>query len=145
MKRWTTILILTLATIACWGQTKEQKEKEDRIGFVFDSNLPDDLYDFYNQEEIRTTYKINRDLNPFYLRGDFNGDKKTDYALAVIESTTDKKGILIYHATTKKYYLAGAGKSIPNGHGDDYPWMDAWEVSDEKIIEQGGTALNHQN
>ena len=83
MKRPTTILILTLATIACWGQTKEQKEKEDRIQFVFDSNLPDDLYDFYNQEKIRTTFKINRDLNPFYLRGDFNGDKKTDYALAV--------------------------------------------------------------
>ncbi len=141
MKRRTTILILTLATIVCWGQTKEQKEKEDQIQFVFDSNLPDDLYNFYNQEDIRTKYKINRDLNPFYLRGDFNGDKKTDYALAVIESTTDKKGILIYHSTTKKYYLAGAGKSIPNGHGDDYPWMDAWEVSDEKIIEQGVTDL----
>jgi hypothetical protein len=141
MKRRTIILILTLSTIACWGQTKEQKEKEDRIKFVFDSNLPDDLYDFYNQEKIRTTYKINRDLNPFYLRGDFNGDKKTDYALAVIESGTDKKGILIYHPATKKYFLAGAGKSIPNRPMDDYSMIDAWEVSDEKIVEQGVTDL----
>ncbi|GCC53721.1 hypothetical protein SanaruYs_39690 [Chryseotalea sanaruensis] len=141
MKTRTTILILTIATITCWGQTNEQKEKEDRLQFVFDSNLPDDLYDFYNQEKIRTSYKVDQDLNPFYLRGDFDGDKKIDYALAVIESTTDKKGILIYHPVTKKYFLAGAGKAIPNGHGDDYSWMDGWEVSDERTVEQGVTNL----
>src|SRR5688500_17705657 len=141
MKRQATILILTFATFTCWGQTKEQKEKEEQLQFMFDSNRPDNLYDFYNQEKIRTTYKINRDLNPFYLRGDFDGDKKIDYVLAVIESKSDKKGILLYHSGTKKYFLAGAGKSIPNGHGDDYSWMDAWEVSDEKTIGQGTTDL----
>ena len=140
MKRLTIALILTTA-IYGWGQTREEQERADYINLVWNSNMPDDLRDFYDQEKIRTTYKINRDLNPFYLRGDFNGDKKTDYALAVIESKTDKKGILIYHPATKKYFLAGAGKSIPNGHGDDYPWMDAWEVSDEKIVEQGVTDL----
>jgi hypothetical protein len=141
MKKLTTILFLTISTIACWAQTKDQKEKEERLQFVFDSNLPDNLRDFYNQEKIRTTYKVNRDLNPFYLRRDFDGDKKTDYALAVVESTTEKKGILIYHPTTKKYFLAGAGKAIPNGHGDDYQWMDAWAVSDEKMVGQGVTDL----
>src|SRR5690606_4874337 len=97
MIRLTTILILTTATITSWGQTKEQKENESYLQFVFESNLPDNLYHFYNQDKIRTTYKINRDLNPFYLRGDFDGDGKIDYALAVIESKTNKKGILIYH------------------------------------------------
>jgi hypothetical protein len=141
MKKRTTILLLTIATITCWGQTKEQKEKENYLKFVFESNLPDNLYHFYNQEKIRTTYKINQEINPFYLRGDFDGDKKADYALAVIESKTNKKGILIYHTGTTKYFLAGAGKAIPNGHGDDYPWMDAWEVSDEKNVEQGITDM----
>jgi hypothetical protein len=141
MKTRTTILILTFATITCWGQTKEEKEKEERLQFVFDSNLPDNLYDFYNQEKIRTTYKINRDFNPFYLRGDFDGDKKIDYALAVIESTTDKKGFLIYHPSTKKHFLVGAGKSIQGGYGDNYWMIDAWEVSDEKIVGQGVTDL----
>ncbi|MFZ6009796.1 MAG: hypothetical protein ACOYXT_05550 [Bacteroidota bacterium] len=141
MKIRTTILILTIATITCWGQTKEEKEKEDRVQFVFDSNLPDNLHDFFNQEKIRTTYKINRDLNPFYLRGDFDGDTKTDYVLAVIESTTDKKGFLIYHPSTKKYFLIGAGKSIQGGYGDNYWMIDAWEVSDEKVVGQGVTNL----
>ena len=140
MKRLTTILILTYSTIAC-GQTSEEKERADYIQLVWNENMPDDLFDFYKQENIKSTYKINRDLNPFYLRVDFNGDKKVDYALAVIESKTDKKGILIYHPATKKYFLAGAGKAIPNGHGDDYPWMDAWKVSDEKVVGQGVTDL----
>jgi hypothetical protein len=62
------------------------------------------LYNFYNQEKIRRAYKINRDLNPFYLRGDFDGDKKADYALAIVESKTAKKGILIYHSTNKNFF-----------------------------------------
>jgi hypothetical protein len=139
MNRLTIILILTIPTI--YGRGQEREEQADYIRLVWVSNMPDDLADFYNQEKIKTTYKINKSLNPFYLRGDFNGDKKVDYALAVIESTTDKKGILIYHPATKKYFLAGAGKAIPNGHGDDYQWMDAWEVSDEKIVGQGVTDL----
>lgn len=141
MTRLTTILILTTATLTCLGQKKEEKEKEERLQFVFDSNLPDNLYDFYNQEKIRTNYKINRDLNPFYLRGDFDGNKKIDYALAVIESTTDKKGFLIYHPSTKKHFLVGAGKSIQDGYGDNYWMIDAWEVSDQKNVGQGVTDL----
>ena len=141
MKRLTTILILTIATLTYWEQTKEEKEKEERLQFVFDSNLPDNLYDFYNQEKIRTTYKINRDLNPFYLRGDFDGDNKIDYALAVIESTADKKGLLSYHPWAKKYFLVGAGESIQDGYGDNYWMIDAWEVSDKKIVGQGVTDL----
>jgi hypothetical protein len=132
---------MLITSIYGWGQSREDQERADYINLVWSSNMPDDLRDFYDQEKIRTTYKINKDLNPFYLRGDFDGDKKIDYALAVIELKTDKKGILIYHPATRRYFLAGAGKAVPNGHGDDYPWMDAWEVSDEKIIAQGSTDL----
>ena len=66
MKRLTTFLVLTIATITGWGQTKEQNENEYQLEFVFDSK---------NQEKIRTANKINRDLNAFYLTGDFDGDK----------------------------------------------------------------------
>ena len=91
--------------------------------------MPDELRDFYDQENIRTTYKINKDLNPFYLRGDFDGDKKIDYAFAVIEIKTDKKGILIYHLGTKMYFTLGAGQVIRDGYkSDDMNWMDAWKV-----------------
>jgi hypothetical protein len=141
MKRLYTITFLICTFFSSWAQTKEEKESQERAQFVLESNLPDILYDFYNQEKVRTAYQINKDLNPFYLRGDFDGDKKTDYALAVIEAKTDKRGFLIYHGGTKKHFLAGAGISIPNDHGDDYYLFDAWEVSDEKIVGQGVTDL----
>jgi uncharacterized alpha/beta hydrolase family protein len=141
MQKQIIILALIFTIITCWGQTTEQNEKEIYTQLVFESNLPDNLYEFYNQERIRAAYKINRDLNPFYLRGDFDGDKNTDYALAVIQSKTNYKGFLIYHPSTKKYFLIGAGKSIPEGYGEDYSMIDAWEVYDRKIVGQGVTEL----
>lgn len=107
------------------------------IQFAFESNLPDNLLDFYKQEQINKVYTINRDLNPFYLRGDFNGDKEADYALAVVESKTSKKGFIIYHTSNKKHFVIGAGGSMPGGYGDNYWMVDAWEVLDEKVVGQG--------
>lgn len=134
MKRLTIALILA-TTIYSWGQNREQA---DYINLVWNSNMPDDLQGFYNQEKIQTTYKINKDLNPFYLRGDFDGDEKMDYALAVIEIKTEKKGILIYHLGTKKYFTLGAGKMIREGYGsDNMNWMDAWKVYDKTEVELG--------
>jgi hypothetical protein len=140
LKRLTIILFLSCSGFNACGQI-EEKQSEERIQFVFDSNLPDVLNDFYNQEAIKTSYKINRDLNPFYLRGDFDGDKKADYALAVTESRTGKKGFLIYHTGTRKHFLVGAGKTILNGYGDNYWMIDAWEVSHDKVVGQGVTEL----
>ncbi len=93
------VALILIASISGWGQSRE--EQADYISLVWNSNMPDDLRDFFDQEKIRTTYKINKDLNPFYLRGDFDGDKKMDYALAAIEIKTEKKGILIYHSRDK--------------------------------------------
>ena len=132
MKKLIAILIITPAI--AWGQTTERQQHDD---LVWDQNLPEELRSFFNKEQIRTTYEINKGLNPLYLRGDFDGDKKTDYALAVFEIKTKKKGVLIYHPAKKKYFLVGAGRSIPNGWGDDYAYMDAWEVYDKKEIGKG--------
>ena len=133
MIRILTILILTSPTIVLGqGDTEQYKT------FVFESNLPDEIYDFYSQEKIKTIYSIRTDLNPFYLRGDFDGDKKPDYALSIVEKKTKKKGILIYHTGTKTHYVIGAGKSLSDGNGSaDYNWMDAWKVYVDKDVEMG--------
>lgn len=136
MTRLFLLIIPIFINLTGWAQEVNQ-ERADYIKLKWDSNFPDELYTFYNQEKIKNIYEINKDLNPLYLRGDFDGDKKIDYVLAIIETKTQKKGILIYHTEKKKHFVAGAGSSITNGHGDDYQWMDAWEVSDEKRIEQG--------
>jgi len=132
MIRLLTILVLTIPTIGL-GQGKNDQPET----FVFESNLPDEIQEFY-KEKIKGIYSIRTDLNPFYIRGDFNGDKKQDYALSIVERKTDKNGILIYHSGTKTYYIIGAGTSFNGRHpGDDFHWMDAWKVSVDKNVEIG--------
>jgi hypothetical protein len=72
-------------------------------------------------------YKISFQIEPFYLRGDFNGDGKIDLAALVNQRSTGKLGIVIVHGGTSKLTILGAGTGIGNG-GDDFGWMDVWQV-----------------
>ena len=67
-------------------------------------------------------------VNPFYQRGDFDGDGKPDLAILVREKSTGKIGILVLHRVGKPVLL-GAGRAFGNG-GDDFAWLDQWSVDD---------------
>jgi hypothetical protein len=67
-------------------------------------------------------------VNPFYQRGDFDGDGKSDLAILVREKATGKIGILVLHRVGKPVLL-GAGRAFGNG-GDDFAWLDQWSVDD---------------
>ena len=133
MRKILILISLTISTLV-FGQG----DKDDDTIFVFQSNLPDELHQFYNLDKIKTAYSIRTDLNPFYLRGDFDGDTKQDFALSIVDKKTEKVGILVYHTGTKSYFIIGAGKSLSNGNGgDDFDWMDAWKVYSQKKVEIG--------
>ena len=66
-------------------------------------------------------------LNPFYLRGDFNGDGKPDIAVLVRNKRSSKLGIAICHGGKNEVFLVGAGTDFGNG-GDDFSWIDVWQV-----------------
>jgi hypothetical protein len=70
-------------------------------------------------------YELSFRINPFYLRGDFNGDGRTDIAVLVKQRSTGKLGIAIISGATAKVTVLGAGTTIGNG-GDDFEWMDSW-------------------
>jgi hypothetical protein len=69
-------------------------------------------------------------MNPFYLRGDFNGDGKADIAVLVKQRSTGKLGIAIINGATDKVRVVGAGNAIGNG-GDNFECMDSWQVYSE--------------
>ena len=73
-------------------------------------------------------------VNPFYQRGDFDGDGRPDLALLIRDKATGKVGILVLHRAGKPVLL-GAGRAFGNG-GDDFAWLDQWWVDD------GGTKLS---
>ena len=66
-------------------------------------------------------------LNPYYLRGDFDGDGKIDTALLVKQTASGKSGIAIVHAGATPTAVLGAGREFGNG-GDEFSWADAWYV-----------------
>lgn len=75
-------------------------------------------------------------MNPFYLRGDFNGDGKIDVAVLVKQRSTGKVGIAIINGASDKIIILGAGTAIGNG-GDDFEWMDSWEIYSKDRMANG--------
>ena len=63
----------------------------------------------YSREE----FPICRDINPYYIRGDFNGDREMDVAFWVKDKSNELQGIAILHGTLDTLYVFGAGKARP--------------------------------
>lgn len=77
-------------------------------------------------------------LNPFTLRGDFDGDGLADCAVTARETGSGKRGILVVHRGDLAVHVLGAGEEIGAG-GDDFAWMDAWRVRERSDAERIGT------
>lgn len=99
-------------------------------------NSPLWVLDLVKAKKFDKQYRFITRLNPFYLRGDFNGDGEPDIAV-LIESLSDKKqGIAVFHFGEKTIHIIGAGHKLGNG-GDDFAWMDVWQVYPRAKVEQG--------
>jgi len=72
-------------------------------------------------------YELFLQLNPFYQRGDFDGDGQTDIAIQVLQKETHKRGIAIIHRSDSSVHIVGAGQPLGNG-GDDFSWLWIWRV-----------------
>lgn len=113
--------LLLLFSLTVYGQDEGYKD------WILTQRLPTWSIQKFNDLKISDNYKISDYINPFYLEADFNGDNKLDIAITVIEKQTNKKGIVIIHNLTDKYFILGSGVKIGNG-GDDFNWMDIWKV-----------------
>ena len=91
------------------------------------NEIPDLIERAIANGSLAKKYELSYRLNPFYLRGDFDGDSKIDVAALVKERSTGKLGIAIVHDGTGKVTVLGAGTAIGNG-GDDFEWMDSWRI-----------------
>jgi hypothetical protein len=85
----------------------------------------------YRYEE----YPMVRSKNPFFLRGDFNGDGTMDVAFWVTQQSSGRQGIAVIHSTLDSVYYLGAGNRAGSGMQDI--GADAWHVL------PAGTTLSH--
>ncbi len=92
-----------------------------------DWNIPSLARKVFNDSGLYNKYEFTYHLNPFYLRGDFNGDSKPDIAILIKETKTKKIGILVIHSDSRHFFILGAGSKIGNG-GDDFRWLGVWTI-----------------
>ena len=91
------------------------------------ASLPPALVEALRADPALKDYALDPRLNPFYLRGDFDGDGKADTALLVRHKGSGKSGIAIVHGGATPVAVLGAGREFGNG-GDEFSWQDAWYV-----------------
>ncbi|WP_303917911.1 hypothetical protein [Draconibacterium sediminis] len=102
--------------------------------FKLVESLPDWIT--FKIDEIKTEKDLllDKEMNPFYLETDFNGDDKLDIAFCVKDKLTNKKGILIIHGGDFKTYLIGAGNNFAHV-GDDFRFVELWKIYRERVVE----------
>jgi hypothetical protein len=107
-------------------------------------DIPDVIKRAITNGSLAKNYDLSFRMNPFYLRGDFNGDGKIDVAVLVKQRSTGKLGIAIVHGMTSKVSILGAGVGIGNGR-DDFKWMDSWQVYSKDRVGRGAgeTSISH--
>ncbi len=123
-------LLVACLTFALASPGSAATPEEDKK-WVQEQGIPPEV-----RGKLDAKYQILFDLNPYYLRGDFNGDGKADLALRIKEAATAKVGIAIFHAGGKEPVIFGAGKAFGNG-GDNFDYLDVWYVYPKQKVGQG--------
>jgi len=101
-------------------------------------SIPEWVQKAIAQSDVAKGIVFDSRLNPFCLRGDFDGDGNIDFAVLVRQPASGKAGIVIIHRATGRVFVLGAGTRFGYG-GDDFTWMDAWRVFDKGKVPQGAT------
>jgi hypothetical protein len=124
MKKWW--LLLLMAT-CCFAQLKYDR--------AIEWSLPDTVQKRFATAHFLDTYDLSDRINPFYLRGDFDGDGQPDYAVLVTNKNSKKSEIAICLSTRKVIDVLGVdGTKLRVGTKEDgydladFDWMDAWQV-----------------
>jgi hypothetical protein len=68
-------------------------------------------------------------LNPYFIRGLFDGDSTLDVAVQIRQRGTGKRGIAVVHGADSTVQILGAGIPFDNG-GDDFRWLWVWRAED---------------
>ena len=96
---------------------------EDNRIWLQRQNVPASVAQVFSAKKLYAQYEFAFTLNPFYLRGDFNGDGEPETALLVKNKKSGKVGIAICHGGKDEVFFVGAGTTIEGG-GDGFSWMD---------------------
>jgi hypothetical protein len=91
---------------------------------------PEAIENCLQNSAVKGRFVVNLKTNPYYLRGDFDGDGEPDYALSIKGKKTMRNGVLICTAR-KQVIVLGADKPLSppfsNMPGDNFV-APHWQV-----------------
>jgi len=102
-------------------------------------SIPLDVSEAVESRPFAETYKLDGRMNPFYLRGDFDGDGKTDYALWIKAKTGGATGIAIWLSSRRKFIILGAGVpfQFSGSTQSNFDGLNVWRVYGKRAVEEG--------
>ena len=106
-------------------------------------NIPNGLLKIIEQGSFARTYDLDGSINPFYLRGDFDGDSKADYAFRIKSKAENTSGIAIWLSRQRKMVILGAGVPfrVAGTPVSNLSFLDTWQVYGKKTVERGSRPL----
>jgi hypothetical protein len=124
------VLFVVLAMPFCGYSTGQKIAQE---------NLPDAILVALAAPEFDQKFDINPVMNPFYLRGDFDGDGRPDYAVWIKARKTGESGIAIWLTSRKRFIILGAGVPFrfAGSAERNFSNLDVWQVYEKKTVEEG--------
>jgi len=126
--------------VACFASTAQE------LAFELQSSVPHWAVLKLSKSGLLSQLNLIAPINPFYQRGDFDGDGTLDIAIWVKNRKSGKLGIAVIPRGPGKVSWVGAGHQLvdrtgnvlwPNG--DTLDWIGAWYVYEKGAVGQGAT------
>lgn len=128
------LFVLTLLLIS-WNSSQRPAQTVDV------ENIPDEILQVIGLGPFAQSYSIDGSMNPFYLRGDFDGDGKADYAIRIKSKARGEDGIAIWLSTQRKMIVLGAGVPFKiSGAATNLDFLNTWQVYAKGTVERGAGA-----
>jgi hypothetical protein len=85
------------------------------------------------------SYEVDVSVNPFYLRGDFDGDSKADYAVRIKSKVGNASGIAIWLSSLHKLVVLGAGVAfkVSGSVVSNLDFLNTWQVYGKRPVQRG--------
>ncbi|NMC43808.1 MAG: hypothetical protein GYA46_07805 [candidate division Zixibacteria bacterium] len=128
-------ILLVLSALASCVMAQEADKQ-----WVQEQSIPPVVRVALQQLKPDSAYVCSFHVNPFYLRGDFDGDSIADYAVLIKNTINGKIGLAVVSGQSNRVEVLGAG-TLGKAGGDDFHWMDAWYVYPRGKVEHGATEL----
>ena len=103
-------------------------------------DVPPKLRDALASKPFGDRYDASFRINPFYLRGDFDGDGIADYAMLVVDIKTQKRGIAVWLSSRREVVILGAGSPVRYGdQREDDLDFDVWRVTGTNLFDKSSS------